>query len=70
MSNTTPTINVRHRPGLAGRLMIRAIPLLNRVGIRVPLGMICFVLNWSSFVSVAGGPWQRMTMDFTAAEFA
>ena len=70
MTSFDVTVNVRHRVGLLGRSMIAATKLLNRVGIRVPMILIVWAINHSSYISVNGGRWQRMPMNLTTQEFA
>lgn len=63
------SINVRHRVGLLGRFTIAAAEFLSFIGVRLPLVVIVWAINHSSFVSVNGGPWERMSLGINAKDF-
>lgn len=56
MSAGAVTVNIRHCVGWLGKLVIFGVPLVNRVGIRVPERFIQWAIFRSSYVSVDGGP--------------
>lgn len=58
-----PTLNVEHRLNAAGRLFVKAIPLANRIGIKVPAPLVAWIVNNTSQVRVNGGNWQSIKLD-------
>ncbi len=70
MADATTMMNVRHRVGWFGKLTIQVAHYAHKFGIKFPsIGLLCWIVNRSSYVSVDYGPWQRIKLDITPAEF-
>ena len=63
------SVNVRHRVGLLGKTTIAAAELLSRIGLTLPVSVLVWSLNRSSYVSVNGGAWQRCPLGLDAKDF-
>lgn len=62
------TMIVRHKIGMLGKFAIHATAALNRVGVRVPMRLIVWAVEHSSYVSIEGGRWQRCRLGLRAEE--
>lgn len=62
MSQRMTTMNVRHKVGLLGKLVIFATPKLARVGVIVPLPFVIWAVEHSSYVSVNRGRWRKVRL--------
>lgn len=65
MASGTTTMNVRHKVGLLGKLTIHTAKLASRIGLSLPLPLIVWAIERSSYVSVNRGPWRKVRLGLT-----
>ena len=69
MATDTINLPVCHRVGLLGKAAIGLAYLATRFGLELPLSVLVWAVNRSSYVKVGDGPWQRMKLDLKVEEF-
>ncbi len=76
-------VNVRHRVSWWAKAFIHLTHVVQICSLKFPSlgcplgflakfpprGLLCWVVNNSSYVSVNHGPWQKLKLDVTPAEF-